>query len=464
MAFNPQVTLNWANKHKDQETGSTVEKVVTSVVHPHPLYESNSLFEPLMSEGVNHRALPRQRIIQGDNLTALRWLVNAGYSKKIDLIYIDPPYLSQSSYYSRVLLVDGNQSEWLQRNIFKDSGNQDLPSYLDHLYGRLTLMRELLSPTGSIFVHLDWHACHYVKILLDEIFGADNFINEIVWCYSGGSGSKRHFHRKHDNILWYSKGSNYTFNPQFRSYSEGTLQRGLTRVKGDRFQLHEEGALLQDWWTDINKILSPTAYENLKFPTQKPTALLRRLIECASNPGDAVADFYAGSGPLAQACEETGRDWISCDNNSIAVKTMIYRLLELQSQDFCLDVMDSASREAMDHPYFEIYGPHVMPAADDSIWLEIGIQNFTPSYSDRSRLLGEWAWTVLIDFWEIDIDYQEDCFHSCWQVIRDQHRQYDPNIPTRVRIPIPCRESYSVAIRVHDIFGNEALRWLGDKM
>jgi len=458
MLFNSPVTLNWSDKHNYLDPAASVAEVLSSVVRPNPLYESNSLFEPLLHEGERTADPPRQRIIQGDNLSALRWLVSAGYSEKIDLIYIDPPYLSQSNYHSRVLLTDGKQKEWLQRDVFKDNGIADLPTYLNHLYLRLILMRELLSSTGSIFVHLDWHACHYVKILLDEIFGVDNFINEIVWCYSGGSGSKRHFHRKHDIILWYGKGNNYTFNPQFRNYSEGTVQRGLTRVKGDRFRLHEEGALLQDWWTDINKILSPTAYENLKFPTQKPTALLRRLIECASHPGGLIADFYAGSGTLAQVGEEAGRNWISCDNNNVAVNTMIYRLLEMRSRDFRLDIMKNSEEPDADQPGFEIDGPHFASAGKDGRWLEIGLKDYMPSMSDENKLKGDWAWPVLLDFWEIDTDYRGGCFNSCWQVIRPQHHQYDSNITTRVRIPVSCQDSYNLAVRVHDIFGNVILK------
>jgi len=453
MIFDSEVILDWANKQKEELVAAV--NVLNSVIYPNPLYESNSLFEPLPG-GISGE-VPRQHIIQGDNLSSLHWLATSGQSGKISLIYIDPPYLSQKSYNSRILLVDGEQKEWLQRTVFKDSGSPDLPSYLNHLYQRLVLMRELLSEQGSIFVHLDWHACHYVKVIMDQIFGRTNFINEIVWCYTGGSGSKRHFHRKHDTILWYSKGQDYTFHPQFRNYSAGTLQRGLTRVKGDRFHLHEEGAMLQDWWTDINKILSPTAYENLKFPTQKPVALLRRLIECASDPGDLVADFYGGSGTMAEAAELTGRDWISCDNNSIAIKTMIYRLLEMKSRNFCLDLL-AGEAASPDLPGFNLYGPYLKTGGSECQWLEIGIDEYIPHNSDRARLELAWAWPVLIDYWEIDSDYNNECFRSNWQVIRRQHRHYDPHIPTRVRIPILNQASNRCAVRVHDIFGRETLR------
>lgn len=460
MLTGPKVELCWAGKQKNTDIGVEIEKVSTSIIHPNPLYQESSLFEPWGDKTEKPPAAPGQRIMQGDNLVAMHWLISAGYSGKIDMIYIDPPYLSQSNYQSRVLLTDHHQKEWLQREVFRDSGFPDLPAYLNHLYSRLVLMRELLSDQGSIFVHLDWHACHYVKIVMDEIFGTGNFINEIVWCYSGGSGSKRHFHRKHDVILWYSKGSDYTFHPQYRSYSKGTLQRGLTRVKGDRFHLHEEGALLQDWWIDINKILSPTAYENLKFPTQKPAALLRRLVESASDPGDLIADFYAGSGTLAQVAEESHRNWISSDNNSIAVKTMLYRLIEMKSRDFYLDVIGKDAGESSLPPSFDLYGPYIKDGGEDYRCLEIGIENYTPGSTARDKLKGSWAWPVLIDFWEIDTCANDECFHSCWQVIRPQHRQYDSKLPTRVRIPVAQQVTYRLAVKVHDIFGNEMVKCL----
>lgn len=457
MGFDSKVILDWPDKDQGWPAETAIGKVSSSLVHPNPIFETDSLFGSQLAEGESDLRCPRLRAIQGDNLTVLRWLIDSGYSSKIDLIYIDPPYLSQSNYHSKVLLVDGSKKEWLQRSIFKDEGKPELSSYITGLYQRLILIRELLSENGSIFVHLDWHACHYVKIVMDEIFGMQNLINEIIWCYTGGSGTKRHFHRKHDTILWYSKGGNYTFHPQFRNYSQGTLQRGLTKVKGDRFQLHEEGAMLQDWWTDINKILSPTAYENLKFPTQKPVALIRRLIESASDPGDLVADFYAGSGTLAEAAEVCERDWICCDNNNVAMRTMLYRLLEMKSRDFQLDVLEIDGGSMDDPNQLKLFGPYVRNDGEDSSWLEIGIEDYSPRPDDAARLERCWPWPVLIDFWEIDTDHKEGIFKSSWQVIRQQHRFYDHNIPTRVRIPLPGRSPHSIAVKVHDIFGREKI-------
>ncbi|TAJ76420.1 MAG: site-specific DNA-methyltransferase [Gallionellaceae bacterium] len=149
-------------------------------------------------------------------------------------------------------------------------------SYLAMITPQLILMHELLSDSGSIYVHLDWHVGHYVKLLMDEVFGKNQFRNEVIWGYGGGGAPTDYYPKKHDNLFWYSKSTNWTFNKQYRPYSEGTLQRGLTAVKGDQYQLSDEGAGLDDWWTDskVQKILSPTAYENLKYATQKPMSLL----------------------------------------------------------------------------------------------------------------------------------------------------------------------------------------------
>lgn len=459
MVHDNEVTLCWVNKSKDIETEVNTELVRSSVIHPNPIFQTDNLFEPWLTRVEDFSVWPDKRIMQGDNLPVLHSLIETGHAGTINLIYIDPPYLSQSHYISRVLLQDGKHREWLDRSIFKDNGIPDLASYLHHLYVRLVLMRELLNDNGSIFVHLDWHVCHYVKILMDEIFGPGNFINEIVWCYTGGSGSKRHFHRKHDIILWYAKGSDYTFNPQFRNYSSGTLQRGLTRVKGERFHLHEEGAMMQDWWVDINKILSPTAYENLKFPTQKPVALLERLIACASNPGDTIADFYAGSGTLAEVCEKNKRNWICCDNNRLSIQTMLYRLIEMQAKDFRCDLLTECSDDdRSDMPKLELKGPKIQTGGEEYNWLEIGINDYSPYKEDNNKLKNEWPWPILIDFWEIDLNYHDDCFRSCRQIIRSQHRHYDMTLPVQIRIPIPHQETYRFAIRVHDIFGNQTTK------
>lgn len=295
------------------------------------------------------REIPGQewfnRLLYGDNLIILESLLSGDRSTalpslrgEVDLIYIDPPFASKASYKASVTLPDagGGKPFVLKQQAYNDSWKGGLASYLRMLYPRLFLMRELLSESGSLFIHLDWHAVHYVKILLDEIFGPESFRNEIAWCYGGGGAPRKTYPRKHDLLLWYAKGSSWTFNRQYRPYSQGTLERGLTAVKGDKYKLRPEGAGLDDWWAgkDVQKILSPTAAENLKFSTQKPEGLLKRIIIGHSNEGDLVADFFCGTGTTAAVAGELGRRWIAADINKQAFMIAYQRLAAAEESPF----------------------------------------------------------------------------------------------------------------------------------
>lgn len=266
----------------------------------------------------------------------------------IDLIYIDPPFLTGSAFSMQVevgahgapVTIPAYDDTWRSgASPGIEPSCRGLTAYLDWLYRDLVVMRELLSETGSIFVHLDYHAAHYVKVMMDEVFGpggreggkaVPGFRNEIIWKYGGGGAPKSHFRRKHDTILWYTKSSRWKFNVQYQPYTEGTLERGLTKIKGPKYRLNPEGASLDDTWVDIPKILSPTAFENLKYPTQKPEALLRRIIQSATDPGDLVADFFSGSGTTAAVAERLGRRWLAVDINPYAVHLARKRLLGME--------------------------------------------------------------------------------------------------------------------------------------
>ena len=205
----------------------------------------------------------------------------------------------------------------------------DMMAYLVMMAPRLVEMRRVLKDTGSIYLHCDPTASHYLKMLMDSVFGVDNFRNEIDWCYTSGGVSKRWFARKHDVILFYSKSGAYKFNPQYRPYSEKTLQRGLTAVKGKYFDqgLRSDGALMQDWWADIQPLLSPTSKERLGYPTQKPIALLERIIAASSDEGDVILDPFCGCGTAVDAAQQMKRRWIGIDIAYIAVDLIRNRLI-----------------------------------------------------------------------------------------------------------------------------------------
>ncbi len=444
---NQKVKLFWEGRNDNPPTSfGSMGPVAVSRIYPHPVNPDNSLW---LEEPIRPYGDPQNRMFHGDNLRVMNHLLQNGYESQFNLIYIDPPYLSNQKYMSRIAIGDKDHSQSVERQVFSDVGPRELDVFLQDLFERLEMMKILLNENGSLFVHLDWHVSHYVKILLDEIFGPEALINEIVWCYGGGTGTKRHFHRKHDLILWYAKGPDYTFNPQYRPYSPGTVERGLTRVKGDRYRLHSQGALMQDWWTDINKILSPTAYENLKFPTQKPLALLERIISAASNPGDLIGDFYAGSATTAQACESGGRTWITCDNSVIAIETAMKRLLKMPARPFTVESCEGQPENA-GRLILKPLLVNEFDAAD--MLLQVGIQSYQPGQEVKPI-----PWVHYIDFWEIDLNYDGQIFNSDLQVLRTSQRM-DGDLPLQIttRLKKPAKP-IQIAVRIHDVFGATAV-------
>jgi len=463
MQFRDSARLVWDSKTLSTCSGEEdifyqrLEKV-----YPYTASSDDSLFDICAVEHeTGRKGEMNGRLLWGDNRLAMRFLLENGFQQGIDLIYIDPPYLSSSSYNSTVRITDtaGTVSESLKRPVFVDDGPDSIDDYLDDMYPRLLSMKELLSPNGSIFIHLDWHVSHYVKILLDEIFSSDNFINEIIWCYGGGSGSKRHFHRKHDMILWYAGGKDYTFNPQYRPYTSGTLERGLTRVKGYKYRLHEEGALMQDWWTDINKILSPTAGENLKFPTQKPKALIKRLIATASNQDALVADFYGGSGTTASVCQEMGRRWISCDDSEIAVQTSFGRLIKQGGTPFSIEKVWSGSQAKRSIGRLKLKPAAIQKINENSALLVIAIEEYQPLVQNLLLLEKDWGSRNLIDFWEVDLAYDGEVFNSDVQIVREK-KKFDDLIPLELKLRVPMQKKYRIAIKLYDVFGDTSVEVL----
>jgi DNA modification methylase len=240
-----------------------------------------------------HPQLEPNRLFWGDNLHVMRQLP----SESIDLIYIDPPFFSGRQYN----VIFGDQNELRS---FSDIWEGGMPGYLVWLNARLYEMKRLLKKTGSIYVHCDWHASHYIKAELDKIFGYKNFINEIIWHYSSGGASKDRFSRKHDAILWYSKSTQYKFNTdemrvpyKFQNTKIYEDKDGIYMIEpqtGKRRYYHEKGKVSDDVF-DIN-FVGPHSSERIGYPTQKPLELIQKLLDAASNPGDVVADFFMGGG------------------------------------------------------------------------------------------------------------------------------------------------------------------------
>ena len=311
-------------------------------------------------------------LVQGDNLGVLKSLLNmkgegkirnADGSGGVRLVYIDPPFSTKSGFKTK-----GGEKAYDDRITGA--------AFLEFMRKRLLLLRELLAEDGSIYAHLDWKKAHYVKALMDEVFGEENFLNDIIWHY-GGRGAKAvsgQFSRNHDIILWYKKGTGHVFN---RMLIEKRVKKGAsgfrqdargrwfkTSPRGDytdksiealskqgrihitkngniriKYFLREDGdylieeKLVGDVWDDIGDAMHMGAGEKTGYPTQKPEALLARIIGASSKEGDIVLDAFAGSGTTLVVAGKTGRRWIGVDSGALAVATARKRLIKAMETD-----------------------------------------------------------------------------------------------------------------------------------
>lgn len=334
-------------------------------------------------------------LIWGDNKLVMSSLIKQGWAGKINLIYIDPPFFTGADFSVKTKVGEEQiekEPSIIEERAYKDTWSGGIASYLKYMYERLVLMRELLAENGSIYVHLDWHVGHYVKVIMDEIFGYENFRNEITWRkLTAAKAQSKFFSNVKDMLLVYSKSNNVTFNPQFikgakdeeiypyiedetgrrygsfdftqkgngtprlfgdkllnpppgkhwiwgqekidKAMDEGRIiftSSGLPRIK--RYLDEKAGNYLGDLWSDDEVApISANSTERLDFDTQKPEALLKRIILASSNPGDIVADFFCGSGTTLAVAEKLGRRWIGSDLSKFAIQVTRKRLLDIHN-------------------------------------------------------------------------------------------------------------------------------------
>jgi site-specific DNA-methyltransferase (adenine-specific) len=234
------------------------------------------------------REMDQPMVVQSD---AIDFLIGEP-DGKYDFIYIDPPYYCQRDF-----------------GQFNDNW-ENVGEYISMLKPLFIQSKRVLKDHGNICVHVDWHGAHHVRVALEEVFGEDNFRNEIIWCYSSGGASKRHFSRKHDNLFVFSKDADKCkFNVQREPYP---------RDYGDRDGFHPDGRIMNDWW-QIG-ILSTTAKERNGYPTQKPLELLKRLLKSYTDEGDLVLDFFCGSGTTGEAAMQMNRRFVLVDKNPEACR------------------------------------------------------------------------------------------------------------------------------------------------
>lgn len=266
-----------------------------------------------------------------DNLERLRQMD----AESVDLIYLDPPFFSNRHYE----VIWGDEAEVRS---FEDRWKGGINAYVDWMKHRMVEMREVLKPTGSIYLHCDWHASHYLKVMMDSVFGMNNFQNEIAWCYNVGGKSTKRWARKHDTILFYSKGSSWHFDGKAVGISRDTgdksfggkmgvdgegrrYQDKLDRKSGKYYRYYlDEPKIPEDWWV-INSIQSQSK-ERLGYPTQKPEALLERIIKASSRQGDVVLDPFCGCGTTIAVAQMMNRRWIGIDISLTAAELMKARV------------------------------------------------------------------------------------------------------------------------------------------
>jgi DNA modification methylase len=269
------------------------------------------------------------KLILGDCLEVLKTLEN----ETVDLIYIDPPFFSNRTYE----VIWGDKGEVRS---FEDRFSGGIEHYISWLKERIQELHRVLKPTGSIFVHCDYHANAYIRVsILDKILGINNFRNEIIWCYSGPSQSKKGFPQKHDTIWRYSKSDIFTFCPiriphKSGIHNKGTIHKKTTYSEESDMLLRlkeQEGKIVEDWWADIGSGAHISSKERIGYPTQKPEKLLQRIIECASNENDVILDCFMGGGTTIAVADKLNRHWIGIDQSVNAVKVTEFRLNKQQN-------------------------------------------------------------------------------------------------------------------------------------
>ncbi len=366
-------------------------------------------------------AKPESRLILGDNLSIMAALL-PDYEGTIDLIYADPPFFTNRKYSARIGRGEDSRkpNEWQLTEGYRDHW-ADLDAYLDFLYQRLSLMYRLLAPNGTLYLHLDWHADAYARLLLDEFFGAENLLNEIIWTYHGPSPIRSAFNRKHDTILVYVKGKNYTFNADAvrEPYNPNTVKTFSASPKAGFGKIPdlERGKVPEDWW--YFPVVARLHNERTGYPTQKPQALLERIIKASSNPGDLVADFFCGSGTTPLVATNLGRRFVATDGTFRAVHTTRSRLTGSQAP-FTLE-RDTAS-------------PFVITPGDFNIRQETKALQLDSSLD--------------LDYWEVDPAWDGETFKSAAQAVR-------PVRSDEVPCELEIKTGHNVCVRLVTVQGKQ---------
>ncbi|MGB5911669.1 MAG: site-specific DNA-methyltransferase [Promethearchaeia archaeon] len=490
--------LIWSGK-KDQDNSSRL-KFKNGELLQNSTQNLGVLFEKYQHETIDNKPEKywQNLLIWGENKDIIN-LILKDFSGKINLIYIDPPFATGGNFNYKIHIGENNFSE--SAKAYSDTWKEGLEAYLSFLYERLMLMKHLLSENGSIYVHLDWHVSHYVKIILDEIFGSENFRNEIIWSYPAASvQTRRFFIRSYDVILFYTKSNDYIFNDDPNIYMEysnrvkNALKKdnhGIFYYRGGshngkklsrKVYVKEEGGIFpRDVWNDIPYIRANTM-EYQGFSTQKPERLLKRIILASSNERDLIADFFCGSGTSLIVAEKLNRRWIGCDLAKHAIHISRKRILDISNSNNLFNWKETYDHSFQPFKVINMNSDFTTINIPENFLKTEGLiinNNEPPSFVANICKNGKKVWIELknykvpyinlindkikanivsfhdlIDYWAIDFNHKDNCFNNVWFSYKTHKNRKIELIST----PYYYKESnkYNIQVKVINIFGQES--------
>ncbi len=380
--------LYWAGKHPIKTIAHYPAQLV-EVVHGKAQSEKHA-------PTLNYAALEKDwqnLLFHGDNKEVLSALLTSGFRGKVDLIYIDPPFDSKADYVKKISLRGGEKKAAGEaQSLYEQVQYTDLwknDEYLQFMYERLILLRELLSERGSLYLHCDWHKSHHLRMLLDEVFGENNFVNEIVWNYYVSGSYKNYYGRDHDNIHVYVKSTEkhiFNFSKFFDEilYKEKKLKNEIIEINGKEHYLYNgeersfEKQITETW--RMNKI-KRDGNEITNYPTQKPEALLERIIKASSHEDSIVFDCFCGSGTTQAVAQKLGRKWIGADCNKGAIQTTMHRVQKIMNES-AGDIMHTNANVGIRHYRVNNYDFQQHYSMREIIFEKYGIQKLNDAFFD----------------------------------------------------------------------------------
>jgi len=289
------------------------------------------------------------------------------YDKSVQMIYIDPPFMTGQDYYYRQRMGgscrQGETNSMIKHLAYKDARSSDKENYLFFMINTLKTAHRLLKDEGSIFVHVDYRLSAHVRLMMDDIFGEENFLNEIIWQYNSGGRSTKHFSRKHDNILFYRKTSNHYFNILESAVLRGRMKRNnmkkgvddqgkvfySIKSAGQEYRYYEDDYVNPgDVWCDISHLQQKDP-ERTGYDTQKPEKLLERILKVSTRPGDLIMDMFVGSGTLPAVAQKHGRNWVGIDSSIFSLHVSRKRLINIKNVEERFKLTFCLNDEFLDH-------------------------------------------------------------------------------------------------------------------